>query len=180
MSRLWFRMATVFTVVGLVAIFLSGCRDQEAPPSTVSSQNIRLLSTEKLSASANRVEGVAMPEFGAEISLNRHKLNIPADALKDRTVISIMEPDPRYVVADYGPEGLKFEKPVEISVHYGGLDLGDTEEQDLTIYYFDPEKETWVGMQGRVDTVEELVMIRTDHFSRYALSDHHHFQQIVR
>ncbi len=179
MSRFCSVMRTVSSVLVFVAVLFSGCGREETP-SPVPSQNIRLMSTEKLSPSANRVQGTAVPESGGELSLNRHKVRIPPDALKDVTTISIEEPDPRYVVADFGPEGLKFEKPVEISVCYAGLELGDVREQDLTIYVFDPEKEEWVDMHGLVDTAEELVMIRTDHFSRYALSDHRGFQQIVR
>jgi hypothetical protein len=172
------RVASLAAV--LAVILLSGCTQEDAKPSPVPSRNIKLFSTDKLSASTNRVKGVAMSEFGAEISLNRHKVSIPPDALEDRTVISIEEPDPRFVVADFGPEGLKFEKPIEVSMHYGGLDLGEVEETDLTIYYFDRESGEWVDMHGMVDTVEETVMIRTDHFSRYALSDHHRFQHVAK
>jgi len=180
MSRLSAALRVLSAVAAFAAVLLSGCAREEVPPSPVATESIRLFGTEKLSPSTNRVAGIALSEFGGEISLNRHKVSIPPDAVKDRTVISIEEPDPRYVVADFGPEGLKFEKPVEVSVSYGGLDLGDIEEKDLTIYYFDPQTETWVDMRGMVDTVEEVVMIRTDHFSRYALSDHHQFQHVVK
>ena len=180
MSRPYVGMKAAAVLVAFLAILLSGCAREGTPPSSVPSQNIRLIGTEKLSPSENRVEGLVMSEFGAEMSLNRHRVNIPPDALNGRTVISIEEPDPRFVVVDYGPEGLEFEKPVEVTMHYGGLDLGDAEEEDLTIYYFDPEKEAWVDMHGMVDTVKELVMVRTDHFSRYALSDKHGFQHVSR
>lgn len=180
MSRPLGGMRVGFAFAVLLIALLSGCARQEVQPSQVPSENIRLIGTEKLSPSQNRVEGIALSEFGAYMSLNRHRVRIPADAVKERTIVSIQEPDSRYVVADYGPEGLKFEKPVEVSMHYGGLDLGDVEEEDLTIYYYDPETEAWVDMHGMVDTVKEVVMIRTDHFSRYALSDKCHFQHVAR
>jgi hypothetical protein len=179
MSRPYACVRVASVAFAFLLVVVSGCaredvanRSGNVPPSPVPSRNIRLFRTDKLALSPNQVKGIALPEFGAEISLNRHKVSIPPEALEGRTVISIEEPDPRYVVVDLGPDGTQFDKPVEVSIHYGGLDLEGVEERDLTIYLFDNETETWVDAQGKVDTAEKLVTIKTDHFSRYALSDH--------
>lgn len=111
------------------------------------------------------------PEGGV-IRIGNHEVTIPAGALRDSTVISA-EADPALAFGvKFLPEGLHFEKPIELDLDYGhcnGL---------LALLRFEPFRGAYVDDQGNVleypasddDRVQRRIRIQLDHFSKYAVA----------
>lgn len=173
MSLQWRRPGPVLTSIIVGAALLGGCGDVESPMDTVSqSYGLRLFREYRSTLSPSYAERLIRAGVGGKVILNRHTVVIPPNGLRSDEIVTVLEPSPSHVVVDLGPDGLRFEAPVELTMSYQGLELNGVREERLTIYWFNSETGTWVDMGGKVDTVKKLVTIWTDHFSRYALSDH--------
>jgi hypothetical protein len=173
MSLLWKRLGAVLTSIIVGAALLGGCGDVESPMDAVSrSYGLRLFREHRSTLSPSYAERLIREGVGGKVVLNRHTLVIPPDGLTSDETVTVSEPSPSHVVVDLGPDGLRFEAPVELTISFQGLELNGVKEERLTIYWFNSETGMWVDMGGKVDTAEKLVTVWTDHFSRYALSDH--------
>jgi len=167
------RIGAVFILVAAVILTISGCSEFNHPSSAASGvEDIRLFRDSKATLGPSYVVKLIRAEEGGKVCLDRHTVIIPPGALKYDTEISISEPDPEYVLADFGPDGLRFSKPVQLTMRYGNLDLHEVSEDDLTIYWYNPRNKRWIDLNGQVDKNGQSVRVWTDHFSRYALSDH--------
>ncbi|MFQ5906874.1 MAG: hypothetical protein ACE5JA_09940 [bacterium] len=166
-------VGAAFILVAAIVLAVSGCGELDHPSSPSSgTDNIRLFRESKVILGSDHVVKLVRADEGGKVSLNRHTVIIPPGALKNDTEISISEPDPGYVLADFGPEELRFSRPVELAICYRELDLGDVSEDALTIYWYNSRNKRWVDLNGNVDKSGQIVRAWTDHFSRYALSDH--------
>ncbi len=172
MSRHQRTLKAVAMTAAALAVILPACGEFDEPANPVRLHGLRMFCTEMSASSSNRAETVVGPANGGELVLARHAVTIPPGALEDSTRITISVPNPRFVMADFGPDGLVFKKPVQVSISYRDLDLGNVEERNLTICLYDPKSNRWVDKHGKLDTVEKTVAVWADHFSRYALSDH--------
>ena len=170
-------------LIGVVAIgfVVSGCGKLALPSSPRTGvENIRFLRYEDNALGGGYVEKLIKAEIGGRLKLNKmYSLRIPKKALKKDTWISMSEPWPGLVVVDLGPHGLVFrkqEKQVELTISYKRVELGDVNEENLTIYYVDFKTNRWIDTHAKVNTEKKTVTAQIDHFSRYALSDHksHH------
>ena len=162
-------------LIGLVGIgfVVSGCGEFDVPSSATNGvENIRLFRDTRATLGPTCVEKVIKAKDGGTLTLNRHTIVIPPGALERDTRISISEPMPGYVLGDFGPDGIHFNKPVELSMTYQFIDLGGIQEDCLTIYWFNPETGTWFDLLAHVDKETQTVTLEVDHYSRYALSDH--------
>lgn len=113
---------------------------------------------------------------------------IPPGALNESTTITITRLDPSddsvpgsdgsvfglpVAVYKFGPEGLVFNKPVTIQLHYpdadndGKVDGTEIQEANLEIKLWDGVE--WISMGGTVDTDLNVVSAQMMHFSIYAV-----------
>jgi len=175
-------------VVTAVGFLVSGCGKSALPssPSPKSGvESIRFFHHKSNVLGDGYVEKLIKAKKGGSIKLNKtYSLRIPKKALKKDTWISMNEPWPGLMVIDLGPHGLVFrktKKEVELKMSYKDVDLGDVNEENLTIYYVDYDTNTWIDTNARVNTKKKEVKAEIDHFSRYALSDHmnHHISHDI-
>ena len=71
--------------------------------------------------------------------------------------------------AEFSPHGITFNVPVRMELSYKDADLTGVDENDLKIYYYNEEAGVWEIISSEVDTVNDIVIGYTNHFSRYAL-----------
>ena len=167
------RLGALIAPVAIGAALLGGCGSVDGPLDAVSqSYGLKLFREHRSPLCPSYTERLIAAKTGGKVILNRHTVVVPPGGLKDDETLTVSEPSPSHVVVDLGPDGLGFLKDVQLTVCYRGLDLGKAKEEKLTIYRYDPETAEWVDMSGKVDTANKLVTIWTNHFSRYALSDH--------
>ena len=75
----------------------------------------------------------------------------------------------RWLQADFYPEGIQFDRPVYIRLSYKDADLTGIDEEDLAIYYYNPDTDNWDLVSDNVNTAEDYVEGHIHHFSRYAI-----------
>ncbi len=71
--------------------------------------------------------------------------------------------------AQFSPHGVQFNRPVTVWLSYKDADLGDINEEDLKIWYFNEETGMWELIGDVVDTKRKMVGGLLHHFSRYAI-----------
>jgi len=127
---------------------------------------------------------------GTVQSPDETKVIIPAGALLEDTKITITVVDeaelPKPVNAsvsligiarDFGPSGLVFNEPVELTIPYAEADLdknldgtADFDENKLEIYFWDGDDWIKVGYKER-DTAKNLISVEVNHFTIFALGE---------
>ena len=104
-------------------------------------------------------------KLGGVLSNGRITLVIPPKAFKGTQTISLeVNNAGGYVECQLLPEGLKFDRPVQLSMSLLNT-TGDT--QATTIYWYDPAADTWVDMLGVYDLSAHSVVAGLQHFSDY-------------
>jgi len=71
--------------------------------------------------------------------------------------------------AEFSPHGTQFNRPVTVWLSYKDADLGDINEEDLKIWYFNKKTKMWELIGDVVDTRRKMVGGLLHHFSRYAI-----------
>jgi len=71
---------------------------------------------------------------------------------------------------EFGPEGTEFNNPVKVEFSYRLADLGDIDEDDLRVFYYNEDTGEWELIGGEVDKKEKIIRVLLKHFSRYAIS----------
>ncbi len=109
---------------------------------------------------------------GGVFRIGNHVVTIPAGAVRDSVVISA-ESDPALAVGvKFLPEGLQFEKPIELDLDYNhcnGL---------LSLLRLQPFRGAYVSDDGSIleypasadDRAQRRVRVQIDHFSKYAVA----------
>ncbi len=103
---------------------------------------------------------------GGSVELNGFRVDIPAGALKRDTCITIELPDlpqAASVMADFGPSGTKFRKPVTITLPLEGVDLTGVSVSDVYVGYWNGS--AWEDYGGTATS--SSVKTKTTHFSAY-------------
>ena len=76
-------------------------------------------------------------------------------------------------VIEFGPSGITFNMPVVLRLPYTAAALNQARVAspvELTVYWYDPSILTWVPVEiDSIDTVNQLIDIKTDHFSMYTI-----------
>ncbi|KPK67222.1 hypothetical protein AMJ71_07745 [candidate division TA06 bacterium SM1_40] len=116
------------------------------------------------------VEQMIHRNKGGEVDNGLMRVVIPPQALQHSMSISILR-DPRYALADFGPDGTQFLNKVDLRFGVEHLDLGGLAPQDLNIYRWDEGNRTWRIVDSEFDVDNQEVVAQIEHFSRYALSD---------
>lgn len=102
---------------------------------------------------------------GGRLEFLGYGLEVPAGAVKKPTMFSIRVPypkDPGQVVAEFGPHGLKFSRPVIVSFPLRGTTIEGA--ADPTVVWWDRE---WVDMGGWLSRDGTRISTYTPHFSQY-------------
>ncbi len=70
----------------------------------------------------------------------------------------------------FTPNGAQFSPPMNITFKYSEADIPDgVNEGDLVIAYFDTVSNKWVELECVVDTVNNTITAKVDHFTTYAV-----------
>jgi hypothetical protein len=121
--------------------------------------------------SAETVQTIGI--LGGEISLNGHRLVIPAGALTKEVTFKLVEPAGNYVVIEItanGAEHITFESPASLSVSYSRCDRSNIDKKELRVYYVDAGAGVILEDLGGEDNKDERrVTVETLHLSEYAV-----------
>ncbi len=108
--------------------------------------------------------------WGGLVAHCGHQILIPkSNALWQDVDMSIAISATDYIQVDFGPDG-NFNQPVTIVLSYKEADLTGTDEQKLTIVWWDEKSGQWVDVGGVVDTATQSISAQVWHFSQYSLS----------
>ncbi len=117
-------------------------------------------------------DGVSTAEIGLAggvLTHAAHRLVVPPGALNETLELSFSMPLSDTLTFDLGPHGTQFNVPVSLVFNYGNADLTAVNESLLQVYYYDPGTQIFEPIFTTVDTVNNVVIGYTNHFSRYAL-----------
>lgn len=104
---------------------------------------------------------------GGVVELNGYRVAIPARALARDTFVTInlptSLPEAGYVVADFAPHGLRFSRPVTITLPLSGAKLAGIDLSKVIVGYWNGSK--WENYGGTATS--QAVSTTTTHFSTY-------------
>ena len=101
----------------------------------------------------------------------RSWLYFPPYAMNQTTIVTMDWESTGFLEggAVFSPHGTQFNRPVTVWLSYKDADLGDINEEDLKIWYFNEKTEMWELIGDVVDTKRKMVGGLLRHFSRYAI-----------
>ncbi len=73
------------------------------------------------------------------------------------------------VVYEGLPEGIEFDEPIQIIIEYDPDSIPPGMEDDLSIAYYDDEKDLWIGLDSEVDKDNHKITAQTTHFTKFAV-----------
>jgi hypothetical protein len=106
---------------------------------------------------------------GGVVSWGRFRLEIPAGALSEDTVIEISRPDPGFVMCELKPHGLQFNEPVTLQIDYSGT-AAEADEASMPafgVYWFDEATNEWTMVGDDIDEGADKMQAELAHFSKY-------------
>lgn len=108
-------------------------------------------------------------DSGGVVELGGVRLDVPPGALAQDTTITLDLPrDPTralYVVADFGPDGLQFLKPVTVRFDLRGVDLLGVDLQWLRVSWWDGA--AWRGLDSWTTLDGTALLGNTTHFTGF-------------
>jgi hypothetical protein len=133
--------------------------------------------------SAGSIKQQAVNVASANSPIYKTAVEVPPGALKRNCTINIgpvTNPPalPRRVrkvgrVTEFGPSGMIFSEPIVIKLPYTAAALKQARVADpieLTVYWYDTSILAWVPVEiESIDSINQLVSIKTDHFSMYTI-----------
>lgn len=106
---------------------------------------------------------------GGKFSFVGFDVEVPPGAVSKRTTFTIRLPiDPnlsQYVYAEFGPHGMKFDKPITLTLPYKGT---TTEGAPSHVIWYDGRN--WIELPS-VITADGRIQTRTNHFSEYGTEE---------
>jgi len=69
---------------------------------------------------------------------------------------------------DLGPDGANFDPPITLTFSYDPADIPEGKDV-LVVAYYDEIAETWVYLEGEVDTVSKTITVSISHFTTFAI-----------
>lgn len=111
--------------------------------------------------------------------LGRIKLKIPEGALSSNATFYTYDTDPEdppnsltgnpiTIVARQDDTGIPidhFEQPITIEYQFNDLDYPSGDEENLSLFYFSEEENTWIPLPSLVDTKNNIVTGYSDHLT---------------
>jgi len=107
--------------------------------------------------------------LGGVVMHGDHRVIIPAGALSQTVEISFSVPDSDTLMFDLAPHGTQFNVPIILEFEYDNADLAGVNESALQVGYYNDSTGAWDSMPTTVDTVNDVIIGQTTHFSRYAI-----------
>jgi len=125
-------------------------------------------------------------ETGGETSLpdGSVKIDIPAGATSENIIVKLnQENNPplslqNWLLADsfnldayFASNGQRisgFDKEITITIYYGN-ELSDLEESSLQLYFWDEGNQEWIMVPSSLDTENNILTAKVDHFTTYAI-----------
>ena len=140
-----------------------------------------IASRRKISAHSRKREAVAVAT--ADSPIFNTTVEVPPGALRQDSTINIgpvTNPPalPRRTrkvgrVTEFGPSGMTFSVPIVIKLPYTAAALKQARVLDpveLTVYWYDTSILAWVPVEiESIDSINQLVSIKTNHFSMYTI-----------
>jgi hypothetical protein len=176
---------TLLAVAAAAAMTVTGCSDAGSPlesgtapiapafaRSTTTSTELAAESALDIIAKRRQTPVITIgwakkwigPE-GGRLEFLGYALDVPAGAVDRITQFTIRVPypkDPARVVAEFGPHGRKFSRPVTISFPLRGTTI--ERAPDPTVVWWNDQ---WVDMGGWISGDGTRLSTYTDHFSEY-------------
>lgn len=116
----------------------------------------------------NQVETRRIGPKGGEIKIGEHVLTIPAGALAADVEISMSQKAGPAVDIDFEPHGLRFAKPVEMSLSYKSCIVPDA--APLGVVYVENGWKILQTMPSTDKRASSSISALTDHFSGYVVA----------
>jgi hypothetical protein len=107
---------------------------------------------------------------GGTLQVGKHRLSIPAGALTQYTRITATAPSGNFAEVRFEPHGLKFERPVTLTLSYESCRLLGRSTPP-TIVYTDDKRNILEVFRSEVDPWRKTVSAKTNHFSGYLLAE---------
>ena len=155
------------TLSGLaIALLLAACGDSGVTTSSVTTTNAA--TTEATTEVHERVsfEGTDR-NLRDRLRFTAQQNNQLADTT-GRTAIIAFDFNAR---DSKGVQVSRFDKPIKISIRYGGLLQNKLAESDLTIVYYNPTSQNWEDVTSSLDPAAQVITAEVQHFSRYGISN---------
>jgi len=105
---------------------------------------------------------------GGRIRAGRFSLEIPPGAFEGKGLVTLSMPDSTVMVSDVSihPATLNhFREPVKLTADLSAP--GMTDASDCTMYWYDPVRMSWVGLNSKSRCSGALITTTLEHFSRY-------------
>lgn len=103
----------------------------------------------------------------------RYTLAFAKGSLERDEQITIQQYDPNVLDVQFGPHGTQFKTPVELSIDFAGThaDPGRDHSPELepVFWYLDETANRWVVIPSVTDWEHKRIIVRLEHFSRYAV-----------
>jgi hypothetical protein len=113
-------------------------------------------------------DGGTVEALGGEVTVE-----IPPGALDEETPITaepLESEGDALVTVEFGPDGLQFEEPVEVTLDYDEEELGDVDEEDLALRLL--KNGRWIVLPGSfVDPATNTVTAPLHHFSEVSVGE---------
>ncbi len=107
---------------------------------------------------------------GGTLRVGPHTLVVPYGALPADTRITATAPRGSYAEVQFQPHGLKFERPVTLTISYEQCGLLRFSEPPV-IVYADEKRNILEVLRSTIDRRRETITGKTDHFSSYILAE---------
>jgi hypothetical protein len=174
-----FRMLLATVAAALVSV-TSGCGEAGSPVAAAPAARATTTTTEATAADLDIIAKFRVrpqitiawakkwigPE-GGRLEFQGFAVDVPAGAVDKVTLFSIRLPvDPNgsdRVVAEFGPHGSKFQKPVVVSFPFRGTTIEGAADP-IVVWW----NNGWVDMGGWLSTDGTRLSTYTNHFSEYA------------
>ena len=161
-------------IITSVLLILVSCENNDPISSAPSESKVTILKTNQASMSKLYSVNKWIDQNGGTISIGDEDfgysfLDFPANALSDSLNISFSWETSGLLQATFAPHGTQFDQPVNISLSYKNADLAGVNPQDLRIYYYHEEIDTYELVESQVNLQNETVDGVIHHFSRYAV-----------
>jgi hypothetical protein len=106
---------------------------------------------------------------GGMVRAGRFSVKVPAGAFSGTAIVTLSMPDSTVMVCDLAitPSSANaFKVPAQLVADFSSTNIQDV--STLTMYWYDPNRLTWVNCSSKSRTLGAYVTMYLDHFSRYA------------
>lgn len=132
--------------------------------------NSTLLTVRRREADEEGTSTAVIGPQGGVLIHAAHRIEVPAGALSEPVELTFSMPVSDTLMFDLGPDGIKFNAPVNIVFNWDHTYKKGLDQHNFTIAVFNPVTQVWDKITTTADTELNEARGNTDHFSRYAIS----------